>query len=315
MKLVYIGNFNAPHSTENHVATAFKAKGHELHKMQEQDVSKWNELIGSVKEFDMVLWTRTASLSNTISDIKKANLLFNCRSNKVPIVSFHLDRFWGIPRQIDVLIDAFFRTDLIITADGGHAKWWRTARVPHLWLPPAVSEPEALRIGKPHANATQSVAFVGSWRNYHQEWPYRRELVEWLQRTYRDKFLLVEGGVRGQDLADLYASVPVIVGDSCLVGGATHYWSDRIPETVGRGGYLIHPDVEGLGLHYIRGEHLETYELGNFEDLHAKIEAALADPDMREYVSTTGRDWVLKNHTYEVRVDQILAGVEQVRDG
>lgn len=313
MKIAYLGNFGAPHSTENHVLRAFKSKGHEIHPFQEENFRKWDELIEHVEDFDLVLWTRTGSLLAQIPVLKQATMLFNARAKHVPVIGYHLDRWWGLPREHEVLTDYFFRVDLLITADGGHNKWWRAARVNHLWLPPAVSDPETRLTGRVRSDWFKPVAFVGSWREYHPEWPYRRELVEWLRKTYGDNLLVVEGGVRGQDLVDLYTSAQVVVGDSCLAGDAKRYWSDRIPETLGRGGVLVHPEVEGLSDHYTPGEHLRTYELGNFDMLGRKIEELLTVEKHRKKMAAAGKAHVQANHTYEVRVDQILNAVEQVR--
>lgn len=313
MKVAYLGNFGAPHSTENHVARAFKAKGHEVFLFQEESWAKWDELIEHSADFDFLLWTRTAGLAAQIPKLKQANLLFNARANRVPVIGYHLDRWWGLPREVDVLDDPFFRVDLLITADGGHNKWWRAARVNHLWLSPAVSDYETRLVGRKRPEYKKPVAFVGSWREYHPEWPYRRELVEWLRKTYKDNLLLVEGGVRGQDLVDLYTSVGVVVGDSCLAGGARRYWSDRIPETLGRGGVLVHPDVEGLSEHYTT-KHLTTYTLGDFTDLSNKIEHLIGAPGEHAAKSIAGKAHVQKRHTYEVRVDQIIEAVGQVNE-
>ncbi len=95
------------------------------------------------------------------------------------------------------------------------------------------------------------------------------------------------------------------------------YCSDRIPETIGRGGYLIHPFVDGVladyttdddGL-YVAGEHCGGWRLGDWDDLEVEIETALDDPDHREAVAARGRAHVIANHTYEVRMGQVMAGV------
>ena len=147
-------------------------------------------------------------------------------------------------------------------------------------------------------------------RNYgHMEWqPYRRDLYRFLAQRYRGRFKLWEGGIRGQDLADLYASVKVLVGDSCLAGNAERYWSDRIPETLGRGGYLIHPEVEGLEQAYPT---LPMYRLGDWDQLAEQIDWAL-DPDhseARDLLTRVSRQHVLDTATYEARMERVLATV------
>ena len=113
--------------------------------------------------------------------------------------------------------------------------------------------------------------------------------------------------VRGQHLQDLYASVDVVVGDSCFAGtGLENYWSDRIPETLGRGGFLLHPNVPGLEKHFKDGEHLCTWEAFDWEGLGTLIETALSSPEDRADITTTARYHVREHHTYERRVEQIV---------
>jgi hypothetical protein len=112
----------------------------------------------------------------------------------------------------------------------------------------------------------------------------------------------------------------VVVGDSCLVPGAdgkpmTRYTSDRVPETLGRGGLLIHPEVDGVtydkggiaGLSsYVPGEHLLTWELGNWAMLQEMIEWALSHPDENEEIREAAVKHVADLHTYTKRMESIF---------
>lgn len=309
LRFAYLGNFEPDHSTENHVARALGAIGHDIVRFQENNIGEWKVVADTITEYDVVLWTRTGGLSAVIPNNLKRRVLNAGQAKSVPVVGYHLDRWWGLDREPQIHTDPFFRVDLLITADGGHDQQWAAAGVKHLWMPPAVLGEDAATIGMWREDYDTPVLFVGSWREYHTEWAYRGRLVRWLIDTYGDRFRVVEGGVRGADLADLYASAQVVVGDSCLAGNATHYWSDRIPETVGRGGFLIHPDVEGLGEHYRLdgdGQHLATYRLGDFDNLRAVIDRGLNEPEWTRQVALDGRAWVLDHHTYEVRMRQLV---------
>jgi FkbM family methyltransferase len=207
------------------------------------------------------------------------------------------------------LIDEpFFGCDLVITADGGHEAEYAAAGVNHLWMPPGVSAAETQRVGVFDEEFDYDVVFVGTWRNYpHPEWePHRRALMTNLMQTYPRRFRPFCCGFRGQRLADLYNTARIVIGDSCLAGGATRYWSDRIPETLGRGGFLIHPHVEGLDEHYTPGEHLITYQLGDFEQLDALIDYYLANPIARRKIARAGQAHVAAHHTYERRMADVV---------
>lgn len=322
MLIAQIGNFGPPHSTENHLNQALRWLGHTVLQIQEEDGRGWDHLRRFPSGYGLVLWTRTASLSAQVGDSVKAGTIDALRTAGVPIVGFHLDRWWGLRRAAEVTKDIYFRgVDLLITADGGHEKEWIDAGVRHEWMAPAVSHLECLP-GEFKGELFSPVAFVGSWQgHYHDEWPHRRELVEWLATTYGDlcQFWPRRGepAVRGDDLRHLYASAQVLVGDSCLVPNAdgspaSHYWSDRIPETLGRGGLLVHPRVEGMGTAgFYDKDTLLTWELGNWDELAAKIDWALAGrgrhmrTNEANAIACRGRAEVLRSHTYLERMRQL----------
>lgn len=313
-RLAYIGNFSPAHSTENHVARSFEADGHEVIRIQENEPGAFPCVAEEATRqgVDLVLWTRTG-WDPRVPEGEQLDALQALDQAGMPTVGFHLDRWWGLDREHQVLDEPFFRSSLVITADGGHDQQWVDAGVNHAWLPPGVFHEEAEQLGQRRARFLSDVAFVGSWRHYHPEWAYRLELVSWLRQTFRSRARFWPHGaaVRGADLADLYASVKVIVGDSCLapaVDGTpiTRYWSDRIPESLGRGGFLIHPWVEGIDDHYVDGEHLRLYPLGDWAELRRLIVHYLRHDDERQRIATAGRAHVLEHHTYRTRARQIL---------
>ncbi len=315
MKIGYLGNFGPAHSTENHVAASFEAEGHQVVRWQENADGIFDAVarLAPLDGVDLVLWTRTG-WDPPVPPEMQLHALEVLRAAKIPTVGFHLDRWWGLDRQHQVLDEPFFRSELVITADGHHTADWAAAGVNHAWLPPAVFHAEAEQLGRPRPQYSSDIAFVGSWQHYHPEWGYRLELVRWLQRTFRQRVRMWPRGgkaVRGQDLADLYASVKVVVGDSCLAPATdgrpiSRYWSDRIPETLGRGGFLLHPHVDGIEEHFTDGEHLRLYPLGDFVELQRLIVHYLRRDADRQRIAAAGRAHVLEHHTYRVRARQVL---------
>ena len=308
MRIAYVGNFDAEHSTENHVARALEHNAHDVVRLPEQG-RNWGRLKTDTKGADLFLWTRTAGFDPADLDQQRKNI----KGLTIPTVGFHLDRWWGLDREADVYRTPFFDLDIVFTADGGHDTEFAEAGVNHVWSPPAVSLGEG-EMGEPRPEWATRVGFVGSSRYYHREWPHRQQLIKWAMRTYGNKFRAFPGNgqpaIRGKALQDLYASIDVVVGDSCLAGDATRYWSDRIPETLGRGGFLIHPDVEGLEEHF-PAETLVTYKLGDWRSLKAKVDHYLHAPDDRAKLAAAGRAHVLEHHTYEVRLAWVLDRIRQ----
>jgi hypothetical protein len=313
VRLAYIGNFEPVHSTETHVARAFEANGHDVTRLQEQAFGWDPAAVPSDAAF--VLWTHTHGLAPERTHDAQDRFL---SALTVPSVSFHLDRYWDLYRESQIhgpKQEPFFRTTLMCSADGGNQDRWAAAGVDHVWMPPGVSAPEC-EPGTFRPDLASDVAFVGSHQpGYHPESRHRHRLVRWLERSYGDRcrFWPVPGqpAVRNEPLRDLYASVKVLVGDSCFSGDrrGRAYFSDRVPETIGRGGLLVHPYVDGVtdGTLYTAGEHLLCWEAGDWGALRDEIDAALADDEERARIAKTGREHVLEHHTYERRMQQLVA--------
>ena len=157
---------------------------------------------------------------------------------------------------------------------------------------------------------TRDVIFVGS-KKYHPEWQYRPQLISWLEDTYKNKFEHYGNGgiksVRGDQLNKLYSSTKIVVGDTLCIGfNYPDYWSDRIYETMGRGGFIIHPYIKGLEKEFEDKKHLVFYEYGNFDQLKELIDYYLVHDEEREAIRKAGHELVKNNYTYKNRWEQIL---------
>lgn len=315
LRWAYVGNFDGvPHSTENEYRKALLAEGHEVIPMQESKPGNFDQLATRLRsgDIDIVLWTRTRWPRMDFAEMRR--MLTTAREVGVPTVGVHLDVWWGLPRSSEIGEHPFFEVDLLCTADGGHDQEWANAGIEHVWMPPGVSAEECVP-ARSDPRYEADVAFIGSWQDYHPEHPHRAELVAWLQR-HGARFWPEPGqhAVRGEALRRLYATTKVNVGDSCFVGtGLPRYCSDRIPETLGRGGFLIHPRVPGVtdGTLYTEGEHLVCWEAGDWVELGRMIDHYLHHPAERFDIAEAGRAHVLAHHTYANRVREL---VEIMRD-
>lgn len=320
-RLTYIGNFVPPHSTENHIAATFADLGWQVTWVQQDRAADvWDDVLRAVAGADLVLYTRTHSWGDLPRDRAEA-LWFGLAKRGIVTATFHLDLFIGLDRERDVARrDPMFTTAHVFTPDGDHDALWRRYGVNHHWLPPAIYRPDA-RPGAPDPRwAGYDVAFVGSSRRYHHEWPHRQRLIAHLQATYGDRFLLVPrdgiAPVRGDALNDLYATVPVIVGDSLAIRREeTRYWSDRVYETVGRGGFLLMPFIEALAdeLQPDDVPSVDWWTFDDFDSLDVRIDhwldAFATDPNLRQSITATGSAWVRDHASYHDRVRQMLATI------
>lgn len=304
LRVAYVGNHAPRHSTESHVALALEANGHTVTRLQENEVD-WTTLNRKVARADLVLWTSTHDYAPESTYPQQLEFLSKC---KPPTVGYHLDIWWDLRREDRVRKAPFFRCSLVVTADGGHDDRWAEAQVNHRYMPPGVSEFEC-QPGTPRDGYRASLAFVGSWQGYHPEHPHRAQLVDFLKaRGCRFWPRPGEHAVRDEALRDLYASTVVNVGDSCFAGRVRSYFSDRVPETLGRGGFLLHPHVDRVtdGTLYTDGEHLRCWQAGDWDELGRLIDHYTAHPDEARAIGEKGRAHVLAEHTYTVRMRQLL---------
>lgn len=304
MKILYVGNFQPTHSTETHVAATLERLGHAVDRAQENAANAAQLAAFAARGYDLFLWTRTWGIAGDVDD-----LLARLRQLGVPSASFHLDLYFGLARGEQVGVDPFWLTDFVFTPDGGHHDEFKARGVNHFYLKPGVFAPECW-LAPPKRELSFNVVFVGS-RRYHDEWPYRKQLLDWLQREYGREFAhLGEPGTksfRGAELNALYSSARVAVGDSAHPEpDRGYYWSDRVYETLGRGGFIVHPRIEGLEEEFTEGVNIALYEYGAWDQLREILDWYLMNPDHRERVRVAGHELVKKSCTYDDRMREML---------
>lgn len=297
LRIAFLGNFKPPHSTENDLKWTLEDMGHEVVPFQE-DEADVRDIVHDSSEADLFLWVHTHGFDQLDSE----DMLSRLHSNNVKTASFHLDRYWGLneldQRENKIGKHPFWHTDFVFTADGGNRVRFEGRGIRHFWLPPGVCGRDIRVHGERREDLSVDVGFVGA-EGYHPEYPFRGQLIEFLRSVYGEKFRVFQG-YRGQALNDLYASIKVVVGDSCF-GGADFYWSDRVPETLGRGGFLIHPASKGLAI-----PGLVAFEPGNLQQLQDRIDYFLANELERTCLRTVAHEWVKKNETYTNRMKKLL---------
>lgn len=291
-----------------HWTAALEELGHTVDRLQEGETT-WGEVIGRCADADVFWWTQTLGLAETMAPNGERRAAVDKLNAMLPTVGAHLDVWWGLAREDQLADGAFFRVRHLFTADGDHDEGWARLGINHRWSPPGVHRPEC-RPGDPDPKWRSDVAFVGSWRHYgHPEWwPTRRAMLGRVRARYGRRFKCWprREAVRGTDLNDLYASAKVVVGDQCFADRSTWYLSDRLTETVGRGGFLIYPRVPAATGLLVEGVHCAYYTPGDWGDLCAKIDHYLEHDSERERIRAAGQAWVRDHHTYTNRAATIL---------
>jgi glycosyl transferase family 1 len=299
VKIVFLGNFEPVHSTESHHKWTWEKLGHQVVALQENKTTT-DAVVAACKDAQLFQWTHTHGFVPG-GTILLTEMLDRIHGLGVKTFSYHLDVFWLLnqwdKREDNIGKHPSWRVQHFFSTDGSHdqAKW-KSRGVNHHWLPPGVVESGCFE-GSFQPSLACDVGFIGSV-NYHPEHSFRGIMVQALRNRYGSRFRAFQGH-RERGLNDLYASCKVTVGDHCFAG-RPRYWSDRLPEACGRGGFVIYPLVEGLTIPTV------TYLPQNLPDLFTKIDHYLERPEKREVIRKSCHEHVKKFDTYTQRLQEIL---------
>lgn len=306
--ITFLGNFRVDFSSETHHAKTLQSMGHRVIVLQETE-EKSEKILEYASKSDLFIWVHTHGWK-TPGRIPMARVLKRLNAAGIPTMTYHLDLWLGLKRQRDLHSDPAYKDiQHFFTVDSKMAEWFNTrTSVRGHYLPAGVYDKEA--IYKPAKKLDHEVIFVGSKR-YHPEWKYRGQLIDYLGNTYGKKFEHWGndglGVVRGKNLNQLYARTKVVVGDTlCPKFNYPDYWSDRVYETIGRGGFIIHPYIKGMEKEFTDGEHLVFYQYKNFDQLKELVDHYLVHDDEREKIRVAGHNLVKEKYTYKNRWQTIL---------
>lgn len=302
----FIGNFNVPFTTENERKWSFEQLGHTVIPFQENETNA-AQLLEAMPKLDMLVYSHTHDPAYVIDGL--IDVFAAYREAGIPTVSAHLDRWLWLKRVEDVGKEATWFTEHIFMADASPeaAELYDSLGLNWHYLKPAVVAKDCYMAEPDYNKYPHEIIFTGS-KGYHPEYPFRPQLIDWLQSTYGKRFGQYGndgiGVVRMDELNTLYATAKIVIGDSCF-GGRPNYTSDRLTESVGRGAFLITPDIETLGIP------VETYKHPDLEDLKRKIDYWLLTEHEkeREALRKQGFEWVKNNETYTHRAKEIIKKV------
>jgi glycosyl transferase family 1 len=312
VKITFLGNHAISYSSESHHAASLESLGHKVVRLQEVQTTG-ERVLAEALQSDMLVVVHTHGWFTP--GVPLVDVLAQLKVAGIPTVTYHLDLWLGLARQHELDADPFYRSiEWFFTVDKLMANWFRTnTPVKGVFLPAGVFDQECYISDEPSPHAND-VIFVGS-RGYHDCWPWRVQLLDWLHETYGPRFTHVGGDgdtgtIRGDELNRVYANSKVAVGDTlCLNFDYPFYTSDRLFECAGRGGVQVWPYIRGVDEWFTDGEHLRFFDFGDFGDLKTQIDYLLEHDEEREQMRKAGHELVKAEHTYVNRWETILETV------
>jgi len=202
----------------------------------------------------------------------KRDIILKARKAGIPTVCWYFDLYNGSPLY-DGKKMIHLEADIVITTDGNDK--YHTIRQ-------AVHKPEKIMI---EGKKIHDVIFVGTPYKYGG----RKAMLDKIKpKIFRQ--------VRGIDLNKLLGQTKIVLGDSFP---SPSYWSNRIYEMTGRGGFLIHPK------HPLFPKYIPQFERGKPEKL---IKYYLKHEEERESL----RKIQFKNcPTYDDRIKELIKIIKE----
>ncbi len=307
MKIAFLGNFQVDFTSETHWAKSIESLGHQVLRLQENAASA-DMILRTALGCDVFVWVHTHSfktagdMSNVLSELKKA---------KIPTVAYHLDLYMGLNRWKEYENNTYMNgLEYFFTVDKQMADWLnKNTKTKGVYLPAGVFDRECIML--PHQQVNYDIVFTGS-KKYHAEHPFRPQLIDFLQKTYGRRFIHIgnDGEVspqRGMKLNQVYRNAKIVVGDTLQIKfDYPYYYSDRMYEVPGRGGFSIFPDIKGVEENYEDGKEIVLYKHGDLQDLKTKIDYYLTHETEREAIRLAGFERTKRDHTYLNRWKTIL---------
>lgn len=312
MRILYVGTHDpmtpvgSPWTTETVWGESLALLGHDVIPVDEES-TPWSQRTAMAEDCDLFLWTSTWGYAERHAQWAAESMRY--LNERMPTAALHLDRWWGLSNREHQLADnAMFQCRWVFTPDGDHDDDWVQAGIHHVWLPPGVYEPECVP-GVPRDEWQSDVAFMGNTNYGHKEHAAHRGAMLSALRSHfgeRVAFWPRDDQPRpfGLDTNDLMASVKVMVGDGWR--GAHRYWSNRVFECVGRGGFMVHPAISGLVELLPEGMGVSYFPPGDWAAMCELIEAGCADDEGRAEAIVKGQAFVRAEHTYTRRMETMI---------
>lgn len=277
---------------EEYIARSFEMLGHTVQRLPEKMIHP--QFKGLIEEFqpDFVIFTK-------LFIAEPVKLIDWLKASKIKNVSWTFDLYFDYPREERIHKVWGFLADKVFTTDGGHGERWKELGIDHQVVRQGIYKPECyLNIMRP-----DGIVFVGSENPLY---PDRQKMMEFLKKEYSNFKWYGrhdDNEIRGPALNDLYSRSQIVVGDSVY---SPHYWSNRVVETLGRGGFLIHQEVPGLKEEF---PWLVTYKQGDLGHLKEKIDYYLSHETERQEIVVKNLKWVMDHYTMDKKCAELISKI------
>ncbi|GAB6182655.1 CgeB family protein [Thermodesulfovibrio hydrogeniphilus] len=310
MRVLLLSSFSKPWDNFYSYKLGFEKNGHKVYSFGKRDSELLN-FVNSNKP-DFILFTKDEVDVEFLEPIK----------GKVPLVMWYPD-----PVIPDWLIPYVKVTDVLFTMSEGLIEEFKKYNPKTFWLTQAF-EPDLFRISKitddDIKNFSCDVTHIGNLGSKAQ-YLIRRQ---YLKRIIREGFKLKWWG---PPLPRKISTIPLLLSNLNRAYGGRMLWgedyakacilskiylgvdsmphikksmSDRLYKSMGCGAFYLCRYVNGIEEMFKIGEELETFN--DKEEMIDKIRFYIKNETLRKKIAEKGKEKILKEHTYEIRIKQMM---------
>ena len=296
MKITYLGQFKTEkHTIEKDVKETLERMGHEVVAIDDTEFNP-EEVAKIANSTDLFLFRRGGVLTTDIVSFQETlgRLQFLLSLVKVKKVFWFFDKVMGFGHQwmysIEPMVDCGFLND---------ETFLRRHHADKLF-PLHLGFNNSGYVGKFNSDYACDVAFDGPI------YGTRDVFIKMMKDVFGDRFKVFNLEDNNK-FADLCASAKIIVSPRFPYDD--FFWSEKVYKTLGNGGFLMFPRFEGL-----KEEGLEDgYQFAGYNVYGEMVEIIkwwLQNGDRQKeglkVIPQQGKDTVLKNFTYEKRLEVLL---------
>lgn len=292
MNITYLGNFNKPltDATERHIKHAFEKLGHTVTVIDETEFANMTDDtkpedradVKALKKADMFLYHKAEIGADML--VKLLNYI-TCDK-----VCWYFDKVFP-DREEYIEMVAAYSEHVVLTDD----TFIRRHKFKNLSCIRQGIGNENLKPGKYRKEYDYDIVFTGN------VYEGREDFARVLGERYGKKFKIISDAF-GQDLVDLCFTARIVVAPE--YPGDEFYWSSRIYQVLGSGGFLVHPDFYGLKEEFVEGKHFAGYK--GLREMLQTIEYYLEHPEERKAIQEAGFKHCNSEYSYEKRVEELL---------
>jgi len=299
MQIVYLASFKTEkHTIEKDIKKELERMKHKVVAIDDGDFDP-DEVIAKANKADLFLFRTGGVITDTVPEFWQtmSRLQYVLNGIKTKKVFWFFDKIIGLGHNwiynIEPLVDFGFLNDETF------CKRHNTDKLYPLHMGVNIDDTYHGAINDKYA---YDVAFDGP------VYGNRTIFIEMMKKNFGNKFGVFNLG-GGKEYADLCASAKIIVSPRFPYDN--WFWSEKIYKTLGHGGFMVFPRLEGLkeegiedGIQFagydVYGEMIEVIRWW----LDPNNEKAKEGMDL---IKKQGRRYVIENCTYDKRLQYLLA--------